>query len=147
VVEVRLPPLRERTEDIPLLVQHILSELPGEKPVMSPETIEQLKSYAWPGNVRELRNVIERAALLAEPPKPREGAPTATPSASTEVDIEQPFKELKNELVSNFERAYVEKLIQATKGNVAAAARKARIDRMYLYKLLDRYQIEVPKRQ
>jgi len=72
VVEVRLPPLRERPEDIPLLVEHILSLLPGEKPVMSPETIEQLKSYAWPGNVRELRNVIERAALLAEPPKPRE---------------------------------------------------------------------------
>jgi DNA-binding NtrC family response regulator len=122
------------------LVSHILSLLPGEKPVMSPETIDQLKAYAWPGNVRELRNVIERAALLAEPPEPR--PPTPPPDTLGAVDIEQPFKELKNQLVSTFERAYVKQLIQATNGNVAAAARKARIDRMYLYKLLDRYQLK-----
>ncbi|MFC1611949.1 helix-turn-helix domain-containing protein, partial [Myxococcota bacterium] len=131
----------------PLLVDHILSQLPGERPSMSSETIEQLKSYAWPGNVRELRNVIERAALLAEPPKPRNTPAPSVETAGLAIDIDQPFKELKNQLVSSFERSYVEQLIKATGGNIAAAARKARIDRMYLYKLLDRYQIEVPSRR
>ncbi|OGQ89017.1 MAG: hypothetical protein A2289_18550 [Deltaproteobacteria bacterium RIFOXYA12_FULL_58_15] len=140
VVEVRLPPLREHPEDIPLLVENILKQLPGERPVMSEQTLEQLRSYAWPGNVRELRNVIERAALLAETPKTSD-APVQARNTNNTIDIEQPFKDLKNQLINDFERAYVEKLIQATGGNIAAAARKAHIDRMYLYKLLDRYQI------
>jgi DNA-binding NtrC family response regulator len=146
VVEVRLPPLRERVEDIPLLIEHLLAQLPGEKPTISPETVAQLKAYSWPGNVRELKNVIERAALLAEPPRPRAGVSQSPGGAPPMIDVEQPFKELKNQIISAFERTYVQQLIKATGGNVAAAARKAQIDRMYLYKLLDRYQIEAGKK-
>ena len=154
VVELRLPPLRERPEDIPILIEHFLSQLPGDRPTMGPETMAQLKSYPWPGNARELRNVIERAALLSEAPKPRtdpvstrQPAPADAPDAATilKVDIEQPFKEQKNALVGRFEEGYVRKLLKSTRGNIAAAARKARIDRMYLYKLIDRYRIEVSK--
>jgi DNA-binding NtrC family response regulator len=147
VVEVRLPPLRDHVEDIPLLVDHILAEMPGAPPAMSAETIEKLKSYSWPGNVRELRNVIERAALLAEPPQPCDEVPSVADPVAASINTEQPFKEQKSQLVGNFERSYVKQLIRATGGNIAAAARKARIDRMYLYKLLDRYQIEVPSRK
>lgn len=154
VVEIRLPPLRERPEDIPMLIEHFLSQLPGDRPTMSPETMAQLKSYPWPGNARELRNVIERAALLSEAPKPRTDPVnprgTAPPDAKTgasgtAVDIDRPFKELKNTLIADFEEGYVRKLLESTRGNIAAAARKARIDRMYLYKLIDRYHIEVSK--
>ena len=149
VVEVRLPPLRERIEDLERLIEHFLEQVAGERPTISEQMLEQLRDYAWPGNVRELRNVIERAALLAEPPQLRKrfGSETAQSSqgATLEADIERPFKEQKNEIIGSFEQAYVKRLIEATGGNVAAAARKAGIDRMYLYKLLDRYGIEVRK--
>ena len=145
VVEIRLPPLREHPEDIPLLIESFLAQLPGERPTISAATVEQLKTYAWPGNVRELRNVIERAALLAETPQPRavpEGmAPFATNTGFV-IDPNLPFKDQKNALVASFEKTYVQQLLAATRGNIAAAARRARIDRMYLYKLLDRHQIE-----
>jgi len=158
VVEIRLPPLRERPEDVPVLIEHFLDEMPGNRPTIGPDTIEQLKSYPWPGNVRELRNVIERAALLSEPPKPRgvmRSAARGTDDSAVDgggvssgsyVDIEQPFKEQKSALVSEFEQAYVKRLLASTDGNIAAAARKARIDRMYLYKLIDRYHLKVPKK-
>ncbi len=148
VVELRLPPLREHAEDIPMLVDHFLTQFAAEKPPISPATLEQLKSHAWPGNVRELRNVIERAALLAEPPKWQATGPTATNGSAlgVAVDANQPFKDQKNAIINAFELAYVQQLVKATGGNIAAAARRARIDRMYLYKLLDRYNIELPGR-
>jgi DNA-binding NtrC family response regulator len=143
VVEVRLPPLRERRDDIEMLIEHFLGELPGPRPSLSPEVILELSSYPWPGNVRELRNVIERAALLAEAPSPAQGASgsSPTPRQPAAADIDRPFKDAKNDLVSDFERSYVQKLLEATGGNVAAAARRAGIDRMYLYKLMQRYDV------
>lgn len=145
IVEVRLPPLRERSDDVPVLIDHFLRELPGARPTLSKEMIQQLKDYSWPGNVRELRNVIERAMLLAEPPTPQNsGAPKIKENTPTHLtaDIDRPFKDQKNALIEGFERVYVKALIQATGGNIAAAARKAQIDRMYLYKLLERYQVD-----
>src|SRR5690348_14249220 len=69
VARVHVPPLRERREDIPLLVEHFLQTLPGgDKTKLRPETVELMKKHEWPGNVRELRNVIERAVLLSEAP-------------------------------------------------------------------------------
>ena len=91
--------------------------------------------------------VISGLAALNDNCMIRANQPPMDDDAGVPVDIEQPFKELKNSLVASFERAYVEKLIVATKGNIAAAARKARIDRMYLYKLLDRYEIDAASEQ
>ncbi len=69
VARVHVPPLRERRDDIPLLVEHFLATLPnGDKTKLRPETLELMKKHEWPGNVRELRNVIERAVLLSEAP-------------------------------------------------------------------------------
>jgi transcriptional regulator with GAF, ATPase, and Fis domain len=69
VARVHVPPLRERREDIPLLVDYFLQTLPGgDRTKLRPETLELMKKHEWPGNVRELRNVIERAVLLSEAP-------------------------------------------------------------------------------
>ncbi len=139
IVELRMPPLRERTDDIPALVEHFCQMVPGEPPTLSGDAVRELQAYPWPGNVRELRNVIERAALLAEPPELRGDFKRSARSSDAEVDIEIPFKEQKNALIADFERTYVEKLLEATQHNVAKAARQAGIDRMYLYKLMSRH--------
>ncbi|MEO0812353.1 MAG: sigma 54-interacting transcriptional regulator, partial [Myxococcota bacterium] len=141
IVELQMPPLRRRVEDIPALVEHFCQSVPGEAPMLSGEAILELQRYPWPGNVRELRNVIERAALLAEPPELR-GSPGHSGEALPQpgaVDISKPFKEQKNALVAEFERAYVSRLLHETDNNVARAARQAGIDRMYLYKLMSRH--------
>jgi len=106
----------------------------------------QLKSYPWPGNVRELRNVIERAALLAEVPKPQplqgreEPAPASDP---TTIEVDVPFKDQKNALIAEFERAYVHALLASTEGNIAAAARKAKIDIGTIENALDQYRLDM----
>ena len=139
VIRVRLPPLRERPEDVPLLVRHFLREL-GSDPDrlrVSYETMEQLRAHPWPGNVRELRNFIERTLLLASgdslssqfldtPP----GAPHAmvTPQGLT-VDVTLPFKDAKARLVEGFEKAYWEEMLAAAGGNTSEAARRAGIHR------------------
>ena len=69
VARVHVPPLRERKDDLPLLIEHILATTPnGETASIAQETIDLMMKHDWPGNVRELRNVIERAVLLAETP-------------------------------------------------------------------------------
>jgi two-component system, NtrC family, response regulator AtoC len=73
VLSIKIPPLRERTEDIPVLVEEILSQLHLEyglerTPIVDSATLEKLKTYTWPGNVRELRNVLERAVMLSDGP-------------------------------------------------------------------------------
>jgi two-component system, NtrC family, response regulator GlrR len=140
VVRLRIPPLRERPEDIPVLVEHFRRGLtrPGaEPPPLSEEAMRHFLAHPWPGNVRELRNAVERAILLEElpvaPPAAAEGG------GATAVDVGVPFKDAKNALVEGFERSYLTALLEATAGNVSEAARRAEIDRVYLLKLLRRY--------
>ncbi len=147
IIEIHLPPLREHPEDIPLLVEHFLSQVSGERPSIGPEMMQRLIRHPWPGNVRELRNVIERATALAEAPQLRTpNIERATPHASiqenTPTDIHTPFKEQKNLLVKTFEERYIHALLKSTDGNVAKAARIAGIDRMYVYKLMSRYAVQ-----
>jgi DNA-binding NtrC family response regulator len=134
VLSVRLPPLRERGEDVALLAQHFFSELAGERAL--PEDLRaRLLGHAWPGNVRELRNAVERALALGEPfaaEPPRAEPPLA-------VDVSVPFKEAKRRLIERFERPYLEQLLAEAGGNVSAAARKAGLDRVHLLKLLQQY--------
>ena len=147
VAHLAVPPLRERREDIPLLVEHILAGLPeGRERGPRPETIELMKRHEWPGNVRELRNVIERAVLFRQPMRePSIVMPAAAPArdaAAAEVrvsvDPTVPFKLAKQELIDEFERRYVRALLDAHGGNISAAARAAGIDRMSIHKILNR---------
>jgi transcriptional regulator with GAF, ATPase, and Fis domain len=146
-----VPPLRERKEDIPLLVDHILGGLPeGRERAPRPETIELMKQHEWPGNVRELRNVIERAVLFKQPMREEplvaapalaasvKGSAAPGPEMSVAIDPTVPFKVAKQEMTVEFERRYVRALLDAHGGNISAAARAAGIDRMSIHKILNR---------
>jgi transcriptional regulator with GAF, ATPase, and Fis domain len=145
VFTVNLPPLRDRKEDIPLLVDAFAGEgLWGRLPE---KVREQFMGHTWPGNVRELRNALERARHMADIPEligdgllrefTRE-AP-AVEGDFLPVEFTGPFKSCKEELTRAFEREYLTRLLGRTKGNIARAAREAELDRKHLYSLLHKY--------
>jgi two-component system, NtrC family, nitrogen regulation response regulator GlnG len=144
VLRVQLPPLRERLEDIPLLVDTVLERLGKPPSVLSEQTRALLAQYPWPGNVRELRNVVERVVNLGEEALPE--MPTqvdlrvSRPRAS--VDPELPFKEAKEQLIEGFERDYLKSLLERCGGNISRAAREAGIARLYVRKLLKKHGLQ-----
>ena len=140
VVRVSLPPLRERSEDIPLIVDEVLQRLGKEKSVLSSRTRASLLDYAWPGNVRELRNVVERVASLGVEGLPELGA-GARPRPGEGLAT-RPFKAAKERLVQAFERDYLLDLLARFQGNISRAAQEAGIDRVYLHRLLRKHDIE-----
>jgi two-component system nitrogen regulation response regulator GlnG len=145
VLRVKLPPLRERPEDIPLLVDTVLKRGGRPPSALSEQTRALLTQYPWPGNVRELRNVIERVVNMGEEALPDMGpAPTATtgsrprlPDAPPDKDL--PFKEAKERLIEGFERDYLKSLLERCEGNISRAAREAGIARLYVRKLLKKH--------
>ncbi|WP_245678140.1 sigma 54-interacting transcriptional regulator [Chondromyces crocatus] len=151
VVTVRVPPLRERKEDLPLLLQHFLSDLgaPEQISLFPPDVMDKMMRYDWPGNVRELRNQVERTVVLggdallagaeASPTSPEGHPGDARAAEALGADIERPFKEAKEAMVDRFEREYLVALLAWASGNVSRAARKAGLDRMYLHRLLQRH--------
>ena len=156
VVRVVLPPLRERPEDIPPLVDHFLkSHTFNRRPdgSLKVEQIEQealdlLAGYRWPGNVRELVNVIERAVSFSDGPLIHtRDLPDQLRLAGTSAGIEAAtgevtFKAAKERWVSSFERDYILALLKKNEGNISHAAREADIDRKYFRKLMRKYGIE-----
>jgi DNA-binding NtrC family response regulator len=155
VVTVRMPPLKKRLADIPMLVQVVLRSLNAEDALhlFTPAVLEDMARYDWPGNVRELRNYVERTVVLdhAPPTSERGAGPSFAPeeAATTpglggtpaNTDIAVPFKTAKEAVISEFEQAYLKALLDWSGGNVSKAARKAKMDRMYLYRLLQRYEL------
>jgi len=153
VVEVRLPPLRDRLDDLPLLVETMLAEsraTPIETSrLLAASFLAQLREHAWPGNVRELRNAIDRALAMGlwAPEEDSEasappGSPPCSPSGSSSepvIDLSRPFKEARDDWTATFERAYLAALLAEQGGNIRAAARAACIDRVHLYRLLARH--------
>ena len=153
VVRIRIPPLRERREDIPRLVAHFYEQFVKGSDRMPPaELVSTLSRQEWPGNVRQLRSAIERAVLMEDLDLWRtlcgfdvESAPEAAPprdaeSASAERSS---FRDAKERAVARWEREYVTKLVASTQGNVSAAARLARMDRNHLRELLVKHQSPV----
>jgi DNA-binding NtrC family response regulator len=145
VFTVRLPPLRERAEDIPDLVRAFLERMNStdSERLFTPQIYAELARQDWPGNVRELRNYIERAVVLqdaVEASRPATTRETSDPSTDTSIDA--PFKTAKERLITDFERRYLEQLMAWAGGNVSRASRKAKLDRMYLHRLLQRYEIK-----
>ena len=140
VVSLKIPPLAERTEDIPLLANHLLRQSADRhKPFVrafSTDAMKRLMAAKWPGNVRQLVNVIEQCVALTSSPvisdalveQALEGENTALPT----------FAEARNQ----FELNYLRKLLQITKGNVTHAARMAGRNRTEFYKLLSRHELE-----
>jgi len=147
VFTVSLPALRDRKEDIPLLVDAFAAEPLWEK---LPQGVrEQFTAHTWPGNVRELRNALERARAMVEMPELTsnsllrefvQGQGAAAPGGDfLPAAYSGPFKECKEDLVRAFEREYLTRLLARAKGNVAKAAREAELDRKHLYSLLHKY--------
>ncbi|HDH0385973.1 TPA: two-component system response regulator GlrR [Klebsiella pneumoniae] len=140
VVNLKIPPLSERTEDIPLLANHLLRQSADRhKPFVrafSRDAMKRLMAAKWPGNVRQLVNVIEQCVALTSSPvigdalveQALEGENTALPT----------FVEARNQ----FELNYLRKLLQITKGNVTHAARMAGRNRTEFYKLLSRHELD-----
>jgi two-component system response regulator AtoC len=150
VVTVHLPPLRERREDVPILVAHFLAKLARRErraaATMSPETLKLLSAYTWPGNVRELENAIERAVAVAKgnvvlpsdlPPEVGGGAGTAAANAAgggggdAGIIADRPS-------LAELERRYIQLVLQESGGNKKRAAEKLGIDRRTLYRALER---------
>lgn len=140
---VELPPLRDRTEDIPLLVDHFLRRLrkAGNRNVpksLDEETISSFLSYPWPGNVRQLRNAVERIAIMGIVDLGGEttGLPRAS-DANASNATRMPLKEAKEA----FERRYLEELMSRHKGEIRKAAEAAELHPKSLARLLRRYAI------
>ena len=142
VVVIELPPLRERLEDVPALVEHFLEEL-GASPTKfsDDDSVAALARHRWPGNVRELRNLIEAAVVLGELPRPESKATVTRQMLGPgyEEVQDQPYRGARSAVLGEFERLYLSRLIQRAKGNVAAAARLAKMDRSHLIELLQRH--------
>ena len=139
VVPVTVPPLRERREDIPALVHHMLRAAGGRQRV-SPETLASLEAHDWPGNIRELRNVLDRAAYMAQAAGSDEISFVTLPSgerapATLQFDAERSYRDTRAKHDAEFERAYVRWLLGRHQGNVSAAAREAKMDRKHLHDL------------
>jgi two-component system response regulator GlrR len=137
VVKLRLPPLRERLDDLPLLVQAALDETGGGGIVLDERLIAALRARHWAGNVRELRNVVQRATVLGPNALLDEAA------ESRAVGDEEPYKLAKARAIEEFERRYLVGLLERHGGTVAKAARAADVDAAWLFRLIKRYQIDV----
>jgi transcriptional regulator with GAF, ATPase, and Fis domain len=144
VVRLDVPPLRDRVDDIPLLVDHFLREL--DAPPLGADSLATLARFHWPGNVRQLRNVIERAVALAGSGAPvvsRDDLEAPAAQLSPSKLLELPYKVAKDELLARFTREYLEALLARHGGNVSAAAREAKIDRDWVVALAKRYGVRV----
>ncbi len=142
VVPIRLVPLRERREDIPLLVEDLLERLAAEQgrrvDGVSPEAMARLVAYDWPGNIRELRNLLERALVVASGPvlQPADFGFGATSAA--ELDRVGPLS------LEEVERRHIANVLRFTAGNISQAARLLGIDRVTLYNKMKKYQLRRP---
>jgi len=160
VINIPLPSLRERSEDIPLLAHHFLrryaDRLAKRVKTLSPEAVELLCGYRWPGNVRELENAVERAVVLcrADTVTPADLPPAVTgrtaplvreaPMGGEEHQwLTQSYATAKEQALRRFEKSYVEALMKACDNNISAAARKAGMDRSNFKRVLRKYRTDV----
>ncbi|MEZ4219667.1 MAG: sigma 54-interacting transcriptional regulator [Polyangiaceae bacterium] len=146
VVVLKIPPLRQRTEDIPILVEHFLREAGHDASVeeaVPAEVLASLSTYRWPGNVRELRNWVEATLAMGESPELLDDV--APPASSDDVQerlLELPYKDAREVILNDFEARYCGYLLERAEGNVTHAARLARMDRSYLIKLLQKHDLK-----
>ena len=140
VIPIKLPPLREKRGDIPLLAEHFLRKLSGKAGKyiggFSPTALQKMMLYSWPGNVRELQNVIECAVAMCM--KDVISEDLLLPTGEMKENDLKPLKEAK----SDFEQRYIIELMELTQGNVTHAAKLAKKYRADLYKLLEKYNLK-----
>ncbi|WP_089794778.1 two-component system response regulator GlrR [Halomonas korlensis] len=140
VVNLKLPPLKERAEDVPLLAKYLVTQAAERhKPFVkgfSPEALNLLAGSAWPGNVRQLVNVVEQCVALTSSPMIPEAL------VAQALAAEDNGLPTFNDARAAFERSYLIKVLKITEGNVTQAARIAGRNRTDFYKLLARHDLE-----
>jgi DNA-binding NtrC family response regulator len=157
VVPIKLPPLRERASDIPMLANYFLEHYwerhrgaRSKAPRLSDDCLAFLRVRPWRGNVRELQNVIEHVAVIADQERPievedipthDEAIPVATDTDVPLAVMHEPYHVAKDQLVTHFERQYLTRLVVRARGNMSEAARLASIDRTTLYRLMQKYDM------
>jgi DNA-binding NtrC family response regulator len=152
VIQIVMPPLRERKEDIPLLVRHFIDKFnrTNQKAVqgIAPEALEVLLAREWPGNIRELENVIERGVILstADQLQLADLFPADQPVPfifDIQEDIFQaPFKDAKERLIADFHAEYIRRVLSRVGGNVSLAAKECGLKRPYLHRLMKESDIK-----
>jgi len=148
VFPMRLPPLRERPEDIALLVRHFIikyrARLGRACDGIAPGALARFTSYDFPGNVRELENKVHQAMVVAAGPiiDDHDVALPVGRVGGGRVDVTRPFRELKQEMIDAFETQYLTELLRVHQGNLAQAARAAGMDRKNLWALVARHGLE-----
>jgi DNA-binding NtrC family response regulator len=157
VVTIKVPALRQRIDDIPVLAQSLLRACdpePRAELQAGPDVLAALKAYDWPGNVRELRNVLERAlhvskasgatklSLVGFPPEGEDDAAAADGAAPVAFRSGESYREARARVEGWFEANFVRALLERHNGNVSAAARDARMDRNHLTDLARKHGIQ-----
>jgi len=146
VINLHLPPLRDRKENIPILAYHFLEKFNSlnNKKIggIDPEAISALMSKSWPGNIRELENCIERGVILCQSDTikisdilPQEPVAHTSPLVGRNI-YTLPFKEAKNIIIKAFHSKYINRILQQNKGNISKAAEQAELQRQYLHRLI-----------
>jgi transcriptional regulator with PAS, ATPase and Fis domain len=145
VIELVLPPLRARREDVPPLAQHFYERFSGKGETLPPELLSSLLTRSWPGNVRELRNFIERSVTLGgfhlAPHTAASGKSGEFAQTTLGVDLGKPLKEARDEAVERFELLYLETALRRAGGNVTRAAELAGVSRRFLQRTIARLGI------
>jgi transcriptional regulator with PAS, ATPase and Fis domain len=153
VVYIEMPPLRSRKDDLPVLVRKFLKDFGGERAMDNVHDFERAMTifaqHDWPGNVRELRNLIEIACCSGQPSLELSAfmlsgrtRPHARQSDSQSVSLNQPFKDAKNQLITDFEKRYIQAALERSGGNISKAATEAGIERAYLQRLIKKYKLK-----
>jgi DNA-binding NtrC family response regulator len=150
VVEVHMPPLSERREDIPLLVDHFLGRhnpAPDQDPKrLTPALLAQFVQHPWPGNVRELENLVKRGVVMSSgdsvgPEAVGWQASACVADLNTDDLSAIPYREAKEDVLSQFNRRYIRSALEKTGGNVTQAARRSRIERQSFQQIMRKYDI------
>jgi two-component system response regulator AtoC len=152
VVQIELPPLRDRPEDIALLTTHFTQKYarPGHAPAqVTPEAMDLLLNFSWPGNIRQLENAIERACITASdgiitpkqlPLEPKTGSTSSGSQMS--VDISRPLPDQLAEVTSAFEKRYLRKMMRKTRGHVGRCAKLSGLSRRSITDKISQYGID-----
>ena len=146
VLRLALPPLRDRPGDLPLLVHHLLEKQAltlgcALKP-LTPAALACMAGYQWPGNIRELENILTRALIFSEGAE-IEVEDLALPAGSPEQLHDESFRSVKARVIRDFERAYLEKMLDRYGGNISHAARAATKNRRAFWELLRKHGLSL----
>ncbi len=140
-VTLAVPALRERADDVSLLARLFARQAGGTE--LPAAVLAKLKSHTWPGNVRELRHAVEAYQVLGVLNLPKRAGRRQDDPLVRYVDVKRPYRDLKEELLSQFSSVYLSRLLEHTEGNVSRAARLSGIERSYLNKLVRRHEAEL----